>query len=62
MEYVEGIPVNEFCKDLSLESTLKLFEKICEAVAFAHRNLVVHRDLKPSNILITADAAPKLNL
>jgi serine/threonine protein kinase len=33
---------------------------VCDAVAFAHRNLVVHRDLKPSNILVTADGAVKL--
>ena len=30
-----------------------LFRKVCEAVQYAHQNLVVHRDLKPSNILVT---------
>ena len=39
---------------------LRLFSKICDAVQFAHRNLVVHRDLKPSNILVTEDGTPKL--
>jgi RNA polymerase sigma factor (TIGR02999 family) len=32
---------------------LHLFLRVCEAVQYAHRNLVVHRDLKPSNILVT---------
>src|ERR1039458_10310354 len=39
---------------------LELFQKVCQAVGFAHQRLVVHRDLKPSNILITPDGEPKL--
>ena len=62
MEYVEGVPVDEYCrrKNCSLEERLKLFRRICAAVSFAHQNLIVHRDLKPSNILVGADGAPKL--
>ena len=62
MEYVKGVPIDEFCQSrtLSLNARLKLFNKVCDAVAFAHRNLIVHRDLKPSNILVTADGEPKL--
>lgn len=62
MEYVEGVPVDRFCteSDLSLDGRLQLFRTICEAVAFAHRNLVIHRDLKPTNILVTRDGTPKL--
>lgn len=62
MEYVAGVPVDEFCREnaLGLNERLKLFNKICDAVAFAHRNLIVHRDLKPSNILITKEGEPKL--
>ena len=62
MEYVEGVRVDSFCyeNNLDLKARLKLFNKICEAVAFAHRHLIVHRDIKPSNILVTADGTPKL--
>lgn len=62
MEYVEGVPVNEFCRarNLSLDERLELFRIIAGAVAYAHKNLVIHRDLKPSNILVTADGVPKL--
>jgi serine/threonine protein kinase len=62
MEYVKGWPIDEYCQShsLSLKARLKLFNKVCDAVAFAHRNLIVHRDLKPSNILITEDGEPKL--
>lgn len=62
MEYVEGIPIDDFCdkNGLDLEQRLELFRTVCEAMAFSHRNLVVHRDLKPSNILITKAGVPKL--
>ncbi len=62
MEYVKGEPIDEFCQSriLSLNARLKLFNKVCDAVAFAHRSLIVHRDLKPSNILVNADGEPKL--
>ena len=62
MEYVDGLPIDVFCQEneLKLHDRLKLFNKVCGAVAFAHRNLVIHRDLKPSNIIVTADGEPKL--
>lgn len=62
MEYVQGIPIDEYCQKhcLSLNSRLRLFQKICNAVSYAHKNLVIHCDLKPSNILVTQDGEPKL--
>lgn len=62
MELIEGQPVTEWCDahDLDVEGRLRLFLEICEAVAYAHANLVAHRDLKPSNILVGVDARPKL--
>jgi serine/threonine protein kinase len=60
MEFVEGKTLLEFAENLPVEEKLRLFLKVCAAVAFAHRNLVVHRDLKPSNILVNESGEPKL--
>ena len=47
-------------RQLPIAERLRLFRGVCEAVQFAHQNLVVHRDLKPDNILVTAEGQPKL--
>ena len=62
MELVEGRPIQEFCRDrhLSVRERCELFRKVCDAVSYAHRRLVIHRDLKPANILVTAEGTPKL--
>ena len=62
MDYIVGAPVTRFAvaQKLSTHQRLELFLKICAAVEFAHRNLVVHRDIKPSNILANAESEPKL--
>jgi eukaryotic-like serine/threonine-protein kinase len=62
MEYVDGEPVTMYAQSQALDipAILNLFLQICDAVQYAHRNLVVHRDLKPSNILVTGDGTPKL--
>lgn len=62
MEYVEGRPLTRYCDEekLSVPERLQLFRKVCEAVSYAHQNLVVHRDLKPGNILVTGEGKPKL--
>jgi eukaryotic-like serine/threonine-protein kinase len=62
MEYVNGIPINEYCdlKKLTIHERLTLFTHICDAVQYAHQQLVVHRDLKPSNILVTENGIVKL--
>ncbi len=62
MEYIDGVPIDQYCQDnhLSLSVRLALFQKICAAVAFAHSNLIVHRDLKPGNILVTEQGEVKL--
>jgi eukaryotic-like serine/threonine-protein kinase len=62
MEYVEGEPINAFCvtRGLSIADRLRLIQKVCGAVQFAHQRLVIHRDLKPANVLVRADGEPVL--
>ncbi|BDC51443.1 hypothetical protein F183_A37590 [Bryobacterales bacterium F-183] len=62
MEYVQGTSITAYCneKDLSIPDRLRLFRTVCEAVQYAHSNLVIHRDLKPGNILVTEQGTVKL--
>ena len=62
MEYASGSPITDYCaeRQLSVRERVELFLKVCAAVHFAHRNLIVHRDIKPGNILVTAEGEPKL--
>lgn len=62
MEYVEGVPITDHAgaRPGDVAASLGLFLKVCDAVAYAHRALVIHRDLKPSNILVAGDGSLKL--
>jgi len=62
MEYVDGESIDSYCdsRTLFVRERLELFVKVCAAVQYAHRNLVVHRDIKSSNIFVTVEGAPKL--
>ena len=60
MEYVEGKTIDVYAAGISVRQKIALFLKVCAAVSYLHRNLVIHRDLKPSNILVTEDREPKL--
>jgi len=62
MEYVDGVQIDVYCdeRNLGIQERLHLFLRVCDAVAYAHRNLIVHLDLKPSNILVTPDGIVKL--
>jgi len=53
MKLVRGRRLDEHVRELpSLAARLRIFERICEAVAFAHAHGVIHRDLKPQNVMI----------
>ena len=58
MPLVEGERIDRWCEAHEPDATamVRLALQVCDAVAFAHRNLVVHRDLKPSNVLVDAGA------
>lgn len=62
LEYVEGEPIDDFCRQrmLAIEARVCLFLDVLDAVAHAHSHLIVHRDLKPGNILVTRDGVVKL--
>ncbi len=62
MDYVDGEPLDEFCRNTraTMEQRLNLFRQTCEAVQYLHDNDVLHRDLKPANILVTHNGQVKL--
>jgi eukaryotic-like serine/threonine-protein kinase len=62
MEYVDGVPVTRHCDDnlLDLRARITLFLDLCDAVAYAHRRLVLHRDLKAGNVLVDTDGRARL--
>lgn len=62
LELVEGERLDRFCdaRKLGIAQRIALFRQVLDAVAHAHRHLVVHRDVKPSNILVTASGDARL--
>jgi len=62
MEYVRGRRLDRYVKknNLSLEDTLRLYAKVCRALAYAHQRGVIHRDIKPSNILVDESGEPHI--
>ena len=62
LELIEGEPIADWCaaRNAPIDIRLELFLKVCDAVRFAHANLVLHRDIKPANVLVDASGTPKL--
>jgi serine/threonine protein kinase len=62
IEYVEGDPIGLWCadSDANLDTRLRLFLEVCDAVAHAHARMVIHRDIKPGNILIDREGRARL--
>ena len=53
MRLVRGVRLDEFTRnEESLPARLRIFLKVCETIAFAHRREIVHADLKPQNIMV----------
>lgn len=62
MEYIDGVPITEYCESgkLTVDQKLELFISVCNAVEYAHQNLIIHRDIKPENILVNSEGRVKL--
>lgn len=62
MEYVDGETLDAWCarQGLDLAGRLALFDALCDAVAYAHRRLVIHCDIKPANVLVDREGRLRL--
>lgn len=62
MALVDGVRIDTWCErhGSDLRARVELVLQVCEAVAYAHRNLVIHRDIKPSNVLVDDDGHVRL--
>lgn len=62
MEHVAGLPIDQHfaANRLVWKARVAILAEICDALQYAHRELIVHGDLKPSNVLIGPHRDPKI--
>lgn len=62
LQYVEGLPIDEWCDRhrKTLQERVAVLGQACDALVYAHAQGVLHQDLKPSNLLITAEGRVQL--
>jgi serine/threonine protein kinase len=55
MKFVQGLRLDSHIEGIPfISERLRIFQNICDTVAFAHAKGVLHRDLKPENIMVGA--------
>ena len=62
MEFIKGQPLYRYveAQNLSFRQRIILFNKICDAVTYAHQQGIIHRDLKSGNVLIDERGEPHI--
>lgn len=62
MEYIEGQRIDEHCahQRLTIQQRITLFRQVCDALDYAHGQMVLHRDVKPANILVDQSGRVRL--
>lgn len=62
LQYVEGLPIDEWCDRhrKTLQERVAVLGQACDALVYAHAQGVLHQDLKPSNLLVTAEGRVQL--
>jgi serine/threonine protein kinase len=62
MEYVEGVPIDQYCIDnqLNFIERIQLFLTVCDAISKTHLINIAHSDIKPANVLVSKHGVVKI--
>lgn len=60
MEFVDGVPIDEWARGRSVRERVGAVATVCGAIAYAHQRGVIHRDIKPSNVLVDREGQPRV--